>query len=241
MKERPEFSGEKPGLPGYDSGSTIRGAPGAFTLIELLVVIAIIAILAGMLLPALARAKQLARAASCLSNLRQVAIAVRLYADANNDELPRTQHSAIAHRQYPWGRAIAADLGQNPVTWTNLLRGVYHCPADKRTDEWSYGQNVYYELNPERDHYAGKPDVWRKTGSVARPAATILDGENASEADHIMPHLWVSPVDTEDLDSRRHGEWANYSFLDGHSQARRLEAVFNPDHGIDLWNPSLAQ
>jgi len=225
---------------GRGSGRSLRG-PAAFTLIELLVVIAIVAILAGMLLPALARAKQSARGAHCLSNLRQIAIAVRLYADANNDELPRTQHSAFAYRQLPWGRAIAVDLGQNPVSWTNLLRGVYHCPGDKRTEEWSYGQNVYFELNPQNDDYIGKPEVWRKIGSVKRPAVTILDGENASEADHIMPQFWISPADAEDVDKRRHGERSNYGFLDGHSQAQRFEAVFNPKSQIDFWNPSVAR
>jgi prepilin-type N-terminal cleavage/methylation domain-containing protein/prepilin-type processing-associated H-X9-DG protein len=74
--------------PGQIPKSMRRRRSPAFTLIELLVVIAIIAILAAMLLPALARAKQKAHAVTCISNLKQVGLAINLYADENNQSLP---------------------------------------------------------------------------------------------------------------------------------------------------------
>ncbi len=211
----------------------------AFTLVELLVVLAIIALLASLLLPALGHAKAGARSIQCLGQLRQIGLAVRLYSDDHDDEFPRSQHSAFAHRQMPWGRAVAPQLGSSTVAWTNLLRGVYRCPSDRRPTPWSYGLNVYFELGPE-DDYLGKPETWRKTSLVPHPATTIALSENASSADHIMAHFWTSRADAVDVPDARHLKRSHYSFLDGHTGPRRLEETFDPDRSRDLWNPGTA-
>jgi prepilin-type N-terminal cleavage/methylation domain-containing protein len=82
----------------------------AFTLIELLVTVAIIAILAALLLPALARAKDKARATQCTDNLRQWGLAMRMYADDNDDYLPRrgqgVQALALITRLDDWFNAL---------------------------------------------------------------------------------------------------------------------------------------
>jgi prepilin-type processing-associated H-X9-DG protein len=205
----------------------------------LLVVIAIIAVLAGLLLPALARARQSARSIQCLGQMRQLGLAVNFYADENGDEFPRSQHSAFTHRQLTWGRALAPQLGSDTATWTNLLRAVYRCPTDRRTNGWSYGLNVYFELGPD-DDYVGKPQTWRRLGTVPRPSATVLFAENASGADHIMPNFWIAPPDAVDVASRRHGRGANYTFVDGHAESRPFETIYEPAQQIDQWNPALA-
>lgn len=210
-----------------------------FTLIELLVVIAIIAILAALLLPALARAKESARATQCLSNQRQLSLAVRLYAEDFAEEFPRSQHSAFVHGVMPWERSVASYLGSNATLWTNLLTGAYRCPTDQRTTPWSYGFSVYFELGDD-DDYTGKPNTWRRMTQLPHPTTTIVFAENTSSADHLMAHFWNSPADTADLAATRHKLRANYAFADGHAGILPLKKVFHPPD-TDLWNPSLAK
>lgn len=209
----------------------------AFSLVELLVVLAIVSLLAALTLPALARARTRAQGIVCTGQLRQLGVAVRLYATDHDDFLPRSQHSAAAHRERPWGSALAPYLGGHTEAWTQLLVTVYHCPSDTRAGAWSYGLNVYFELGPE-DDYEGKPRTWRRLGCIPRPSLTILFAENRSAADHLMPNFWTRPEDAVEVAHQRHAGRANYLFVDGHAKRKSLEATFAPAQGIDLWHPA---
>src|SRR6188768_3972458 len=130
-------------VPGNLSAVRRRQSRG-FTLIELLVVIAIIAILAAMLLPALAKAKATAKKAQCLSNLRQMGLSLLMYAEDNQNSIPR----GVAGVGGSWWRALAVNMGGKEGADFVRIK-VLTCPAYPDPDpRWSGQKNlVSYVVN----------------------------------------------------------------------------------------------
>ena len=151
----------------------------AFTLIELLVVIAIIGILAALLLPALSRAKQKAWTTSCTSNLRQIGLGLRMYADDNQERYPESGGSIAWNRIDP---SSPANGWMQQVYSYVQNTNVYHCPGNAQLPMKNRSPFNYF--NGVRAAYiaAGGQCAAVNARQILFPAAYVLSGDTIDNA-----------------------------------------------------------
>ena len=172
-------------------GKTLETHCRPFTLIELLVVIAIIAILAGMLLPALNQARETARKSNCTANLKQLALAMRNYTDSNNEFLPYLHHVGYAAGWWSDRLLPYVSRGTNEKTSdrpTSIRGHVFFCPSqtiknDIGTKFISYGYNI--TASPGRIISGNKLDSGAKgyitsSKEIYRPSQTSVFADVAA-------------------------------------------------------------
>lgn len=203
----------------------------AFTLIELLVVIAIIAILAALLMPVLARAKQKGQQAGCISNARQQGLALFMYADDNGDTLPPVALINANGDEVIWSALLNPFL-MNPK--------IHLCPADRISTNSSYGLNElgFVDLTD--------PGVTSTMRMLAfhTPTATVMLGDLGTEDDLVTlrPETFkmVAPDSdiNDDGDARpvsRHNRRCDLALMDGHVEPLRLEQFYTQQAPDDKW------
>ncbi|MEK7675408.1 MAG: H-X9-DG-CTERM domain-containing protein [Verrucomicrobiota bacterium] len=221
-----------------------RAREWAFTLIELLVVIAIIAILAGLLLPALGRAKEKGRAAFCQNNMRQLGFSLVMYVNDHTGKFPaRTDQNRWPTQLKPGYRDLK----------------VLQCPNDRRRPSRVQTGNPNYPPDSALRSYIinGWNDYFREAlritdvglminrsipeNAIKQPTLTIVLGEKLTNSDHFyMDFLEGGGNDVDQIKRDRHstikentkGGGSNYTFADGSARFIKYRGALYP---LNLW------
>ena len=210
----------------------------AFTLIELLVVIAIISLLAAILFPVFSQARESARQVSCLSNEKQLALGVLLYAQDSDEVLPPTQNDNFTL----WPDLISPYLKNDRIRV---------CPSDGAAATNSYGLNELTFVDMT-DFLPALPPSLPTLATFTTPSATVMLGELGTGDDlktaRLNAYKLTVPDDdlNDEFDARpaaRHHNRANVAFMDGHARALVLNQFYSNQTPADLWfcaNPTIA-
>lgn len=191
----------------------------AFTLVELLVVVAIIALLAAIMFPVFANAREKARQSTCASNLRQLATAMTMYSHDNDEVYPWTDHYAGVPSPtygYYWQALIYPYVNSSQV---------YLCPtSDQNADGYNprMDQPVFDKATYSINVLAFPDDIGTPASSIPQPSRLIMLGD--SDAGPIGPPHYLFRFYM--YSTGRHSGGCNLAFADGHVKWSLLDTYF---------------
>ena len=184
-----------------------------FTLIELLVVIAIIAILAAILFPVFARAREKARETSCLSNVRQIMLGMQMYVQDHNGMYPMAYFSGsdLPGGGMSWAMAVM------PYVRQGMREGIWWCPSSGLDRSmWQSGHSAYVQYGYSAQiHWAGASPFSppRHESAIPRPSETVVLAETQTSGTNYGNYAWFGFTSAHSRYS--HNERMNLGFADG--------------------------
>ncbi len=239
-----------------------KSARRGFTLIELLVVIAIIAILAAILFPVFAQAREKARATTCLSNEKQIGLAIIQYVQDYDETFPLSEFAAnTASPGYTWENAIQPYVKAGTANGTYSVTGaIWVCPSFAHAEEteqykgldnvfaWSANEPIAYAKVDEpsnkimvfeggSNYPAGDPSNWGYRDSTSAEWFWTSDKNTnaafAKDCDGTMPGNWSG---CNRYPRYRHNGTSNFVFIDGHVKGMPKGRL---SWYVNIWNPQV--